>query len=313
MVIVVVLLFLRSFRAIAIPIVTIPISLIGTLFLMQIMGFSLNILTLLALVLAIGMVVDDAIVMLENIYRYIEKGMNPIQASFKGAKEISFAIVAMTITLAAVYAPITMIPGTTGKLFTEFAMTLAGCVIISGFVALTLSPMMCGRLLRAHNLELAKRRIKADGSVSFHDVLERIDARIELFLNKLDAAYGALLSRLIKTDIKIPLPKNNFLFSQKKQIKVKGSFLLVLVGTSFFLLSIFVYMSLKDEYLPREDQGMMTMRSTPLTNNANLDFVDKYVKQGEIILKNVPEIRKRLSIVNVPGESYVLNLLVPLE
>lgn len=170
LVILVVLLFLRSPQATLIPIVTIPVSIIGTFFLMQLMGFSLNTLTLLALVLAIGMVVDDAIVMLENIYRHIENGMKPIQAAFKGAKEISFAIVAMTITLAAVYAPITMIPGTTGKIFTEFAMTLAGCVLISGFVALTLSPMMCGRLLKHHDLDLAEGDISLENSFGLPDI-----------------------------------------------------------------------------------------------------------------------------------------------
>src|SRR5690606_31581818 len=113
-----------------------------------VLGFSINTLTLLALVLAIGLVVDDAIVVLENIYRHIEDGMEPVAAAFKGAKEIGFAVVAMTITLAAVYAPVAFMTGRTGKLFTEFALTLAGAVIVSGFVALTLSPMMCSKLLR---------------------------------------------------------------------------------------------------------------------------------------------------------------------
>ncbi len=313
LVILVVLLFLRSYRATLIPIVTIPVSLIGTFFLMQLMGFSLNTLTLLALVLAIGMVVDDAIVMLENIYRYIEKGMHPIQAAFKGSKEISFAIVTMTITLAAVYAPITMIPGTTGKLFTEFAMTLAGCVIISGFVALTLSPMMCGRLLKHHNLDLAKKKIRADGSLSAKELFDRIDAKIEVFLNKLDDSYGRLLTFFIKSTIKVPIPQTNLLKTKKKSFKVSGAFLTALTGVAFFTVSVFVYQSLKDEYIPREDQGQLTMRSVPLTNNANLEFVDKYVRQAEKILKGIPEMRRRLSIVTVPGESHALNLLAPWE
>lgn len=152
-VLLVILLFLWSFRAAAIPLVTIPVSLIGTFTLLYIFGFSINILTLLAIVLAIGLVVDDAIVMMENIYRYIEEGMPPMQAAIKGAKEISFAVIAMTLTLAAVYAPIALSGGTIGKLFTEFALTLAGAVIISGFVALTLSPMMCARMLQAHGGE----------------------------------------------------------------------------------------------------------------------------------------------------------------
>ena len=144
----VIFVFLRSFRASIIPLVTIPVSLIGAFALMSLAGFTINTLTLLALVLAIGLVVDDAIVVLENIYRHIENGMKPIDAAFRGAKEIGFAVVAMTLTLAAVYAPVAFTPGRTGRLFVEFALTLAGAVIVSGFVALTLSPMMCSIMLR---------------------------------------------------------------------------------------------------------------------------------------------------------------------
>ena len=146
----VVFVFLRTLRASIIPLVTIPVSLIGVFALMAVAGFTINTLTLLALVLAIGLVVDDAIVMLENIFRHIEAGMEPFQAAIKGAREVSFAVVAMTLTLAAVYAPLAFAPGRTGRLFTEFALTLAGAVIVSGFTALTLTPMMCGKLLR-HN------------------------------------------------------------------------------------------------------------------------------------------------------------------
>jgi len=146
----VIFLFLRTVRASIIPIVTIPVSLIGTFALMALAGFTVNTLTLLALVLAIGLVVDDAIVVLENIYRHIEEGEDPFSAAIKGAKEVGFAVVAMTLTLAAVYAPLAFTPGRTGRLFIEFALALAGAVIVSGFIALTLSPMMCSQLLR-HN------------------------------------------------------------------------------------------------------------------------------------------------------------------
>ena len=148
LVVLVIFLFLRNWRATLVPLVTIPIALIGALALMWAFGFSINTLTLLAFVLAIGLVVDDAIVMLENIYRYIEQGMDPIKAAFVGSKQIGFAIVAMTFTLAAVFTPIAFSPGKTGKLFTEFALTLAGAVIVSGFVALTLSATLASRLLR---------------------------------------------------------------------------------------------------------------------------------------------------------------------
>lgn len=144
----VVFVFLRTLRASVIPLVTIPVSLIGAFALMALAGFTMNTLTLLALVLAIGLVVDDAIVVLENIYRHVEEGMTPFAAAIKGAREIGFAVVAMTLTLAAVYAPLAFTPGRTGRLFVEFALTLAGAVIVSGFVALTLSPMMCSKLLR---------------------------------------------------------------------------------------------------------------------------------------------------------------------
>jgi len=148
LVLLIIFVFLRNFRATLIPLVTIPVSLIGAFALMLVFGFSINTLTLLALVLAIGLVVDDAIVVLENIYRHIEEGLPRRQAAFQGAREIGFAVVAMTITLAAVYAPVAFMTGRTGKLFVEFALTLAGAVLVSGLVALTLSPMMCSLLLR---------------------------------------------------------------------------------------------------------------------------------------------------------------------
>ncbi len=148
LVVLIILLFLRSFRATLIPLVTIPISLIGAFALMLMFGFSVNTLTLLSLVLAIGMVVDDAIVVLENIYRHIEEGMAPVAAAIRGIREIAFAVIAMTLTLVAVYAPMAFATGRIGKLFVEFALTLAGAVVVSGFVALTLTPVMCAKLLR---------------------------------------------------------------------------------------------------------------------------------------------------------------------
>jgi multidrug efflux pump len=150
LVVLVIFFFLRSVRASLIPIVTIPISLISTLGLMLALGFSINTLTLLAMVLAIGIVVDDAIVVLENMHRHIEEGMRPVAAAIAGIKQIGFAVIAMTLTLSAVYAPVAFATGRTGRLFLEFALTLAGAVLVSGFVALTLTPMMCSKLLR-HN------------------------------------------------------------------------------------------------------------------------------------------------------------------
>jgi multidrug efflux pump len=146
----VIFVFLRTVRASIIPLVTIPVSLIGAFALVGAAGFTVNTLVMLALVLAIGLVVDDAIVVLENIFRHIEEGLEPFQAAIKGIREISFAVVAMTLTLAAVFAPLAFTPGRTGRLFIEFALTLAGAVLVSGFVALTLTPMMCSKLLK-HN------------------------------------------------------------------------------------------------------------------------------------------------------------------
>ncbi len=150
-VVVVIFLFLASLRSVIIPVVTIPLSLIGVCALMMAAGFSINLLTLLAMVLAIGLVVDDAIVVVENIHRHLEEGKTPVQAALQGAREIVGPVISMTITLAAVYAPIGFLGGLTGALFREFAFTLAGSVIVSGVIALTLSPMMCSVLLRHGN------------------------------------------------------------------------------------------------------------------------------------------------------------------
>ncbi len=157
-VIVVIFLFLGNLRSTVIPMVTIPLSLVGVMIMLLALGYSINLLTLLALVLAIGLVVDDAIVVVENIHRHIDEGMRPFAAAIQGAREIALPVIAMTITLAAVYAPIGFVAGLTGALFREFAFTLAGAVIVSGVIALTLSPVMCSRLLsgRARDGRLAQ-------------------------------------------------------------------------------------------------------------------------------------------------------------
>ena len=176
----VIFLFLRNWRATLIPFVTIPVSLIGAFIFLYAMGFTINVLTLLGLVLAIGLVVDDAIVMLENIYRHIEMGEPPFEAALKGAKEIGFAVVAMTLTLAAVFAPLAFAEGNTGKLFTEFALTVAAAVLVSGFVALTLTPMMASKMLR-HETR--------------HGALFNFGERL---LNGLNAGYTRSLTRVVR-------------------------------------------------------------------------------------------------------------------
>ncbi|AXU06197.1 efflux RND transporter permease subunit [Rickettsia japonica] len=176
LVVLVTYLFLASARITLIPFVTIPVSLIGTFSVMYAFGFSINIFTLLAMILAIGLVVDDAIVMLENIFRYNEMGHKPMEAAMLASKEIGFAIIAMTITLAAVLLPVGFIEGFIGKLFIEFAWTLAFCVLFSGFVALTLTPMMSSRMVTKHNTDLPKFLVK------FNDILKFIQNKYIYYL-----------------------------------------------------------------------------------------------------------------------------------
>lgn len=174
-VVAVIFLFLGSFRSVLIPIVAIPVSLVGAAFIMLVFGFTLNLLTLLAIVLSVGLVVDDAIVVVENVERHIHEGSSPLEAARKGARELLGPIVAMTITLAAVYAPVGLQGGLTGTLFREFVFTLAGAVIVSGIVAITLSPVMSGHLLRP-----------ATGTGGFAGVVNR-------FFDRVKSSYGNVL------------------------------------------------------------------------------------------------------------------------
>ncbi|HMY82901.1 MAG TPA: efflux RND transporter permease subunit, partial [Agitococcus sp.] len=208
---------LRSLRATLIPVITIPVSLIGALIFMNILGFSINTLTLLAMVLAIGLVVDDAIVVLENIYRHIEEGKTPTQAALQGSKEIAFAVLAMTFTLAAVFAPIAFTEGRTGKLFAEFALTLAAAVIVSGFCALTLSPMMSSKLLKAHSGQ--------------ENIIYRV---IETFLLALTRGYQQLLTIVLK---------------------LRWLMVLIAVGASAYMWLVFK--GLPSELSPTEDRGVI--------------------------------------------------------
>lgn len=175
LVLIIVFAFLKSIKATLIPLVTIPISLIGSFLFLSALGFSINLMTLLAMVLAIGLVVDDAIIVLENIFSHIEQGKSVKQAAIDGSKEITFPIIAMTMTLASVYLPIAFIPGMLGQLFIEFAVALAGSVFISGLVALTLSPVMCAYVLKAGK--------------------QKGQSRIDNYLHKLNRYYQHALSR----------------------------------------------------------------------------------------------------------------------
>ena len=216
-VVVVIFLFLGSMRSVLVPIMAIPVSLIGGVFLMQVFGFTLNLLTLLAIVLSVGLVVDDAIVVVENIERHLREGRTPREAALLGARELTGPIIAMTVTLAAVYAPIGLQGGLTGALFREFALTLAGAVTISGIVALTLSPMMSAQLLRS----AAEEERGFTGWVNHH-------------FDRLRQAYGRTLSKT--------LTARPFVYA---------------IWIVVFLLAFPMYMFSPKELAPTEDQGVI--------------------------------------------------------
>lgn len=184
-VLVVITLFMGSFRSVVIPIVTIPLSMIGVIMLMSVCGFSINLMTLLAMVLAIGLVVDDAIVVVENVDRHIKEGETPFRAAIIGTREIAIPVISMTITLGAVYSPIALMGGITGSLFTEFALTLAGSVLISGIIALTLSPMMCSKMLKAEEKP------------------GKFEETVNTILNRITTAYTNTLDTVLRTRMPI--------------------------------------------------------------------------------------------------------------
>ena len=264
----VIFVFLRTLRASIIPLITIPVSLIGTFALMALFGFSINSLTLLALVLAIGLVVDDSIVVLENIYRYIEEGMEPFAASIKGVREIGFAVVAMTLTLVAVFAPLAFTPGRTGRLFAEFALALAGSVMVSGVVALSLSPMMCSKLLK-HN-----------PNPSFFD---RGMGRV---LESLTQGYGYLL-RWTLTGWRLGG------LELSRRWLVVGVMLLASYG------SYHLFINAKSELAPMEDRGViLVIINGP--DGATLDYTQKYVNMLEKIGRKYSEFDKFFAVVGNP-------------
>ena len=264
----VIFVFLRTLRASIIPLITIPVSLIGTFALMALFGFSINSLTLLALVLAIGLVVDDSIVVLENIYRYIEEGMEPFAASIKGVREIGFAVVAMTLTLVAVFAPLAFTPGRTGRLFAEFALALAGSVMVSGVVALSLSPMMCSKLLK-HNPK-----------PSF------FDKGMGQVLESLTRGYGYLL-RWTLTGWRLGG------FELSRRWLVVGVMVLAAYG------SYHLFINAKSELAPMEDRGViLVIINGP--DGATLDYTQKYVNMLEKIGRKYSEFDKFFAVVGNP-------------
>ena len=265
--------FLRSVRASLIPLVTIPVSMITSFAILYALGFSINTLTLLALVLSIGLVVDDAIVVLENISHHIEQGMEPLKAAAKGMQEISFAVVAMTLTLAAVFAPMAFSTGRTGRLFTEFALTLAGAVLVSGFVALTLSPMMCGRLLKAR-----PRQTPPDeqAHAKKKSLAEKAGDGFEAWFARLLISYEAVLHRILNRRLAIGF-----------------------VALAIIALGVLLFNVIKKELSPAEDRGfLVSVFSAP--EGSSIDYTARYALRIEEIFKQVPEADKFFVISGSP-------------
>ena len=281
----VIFVFLRTLRASIIPIVTIPVSLIGTFAMMALAGFTINTLTLLALVLAIGLVVDDAIVMLENIFRHIEEGMDPFSAGIKGAREIGFAVVTMTATLVAVYAPLAFTPGRTGRLFVEFALALAGAVVVSGFVALTLTPMMCTQLLK-HNPKP-----------------NRFDRYMEQALTAISDRYGTVLRWVVTTRYVPEVEEGNAgrpsLAQRLKGFALQARWIVIGVMLLSALAIALVFPSMKQELSPIEDRGVI-LANVNAPDGATLDYTNRYAKALEKMGEPFPEFDRIFANVGNP-------------
>ncbi|MCK3655879.1 transporter [Pasteurellaceae bacterium Macca] len=268
-VLVVIILFLGSLRAMIVPVVTIPISLIGVLFFLQMFGFSINLLTLLALILAIGLVVDDAIVVLENVERHVKEGKTPFEAAIIGTREIAIPVISMTITLGAVYSPMALMEGVTGSLFKEFALTLAGAVFISGIAALTLSPMMSSRVLKAHEEGGEGRFAKC----------------IHAMLDKMTSCYTNMLSGVMA---------------------VRG-FMLVFAVAIFASLP-FLFGSLSSEVAPTEDRGFIVGFSNG-PSNTNLEYTQEALKPFEERVRKIPEVASMMTISGFNGTNSGLSII----
>ena len=269
----VVFVFLGSVRSVLIPTIAIPLSLIGTFTMMAAFGFSINLLTLLALVLAIGLVVDDAIIVVENVNRHLEEGQKPIPAAIQAARELGGPIIAMTVVLVAVYVPIGFQRGLTGALFTEFAFTLVGAVTISAIVALTLSPMMCSRLLKPHRED--------------------------------DRGWEARLIRLIDRSFdRLRRGYARWLHGSLNYLPVTGVFAAIILGSIYFL-----YAGTKSEIAPQEDQGVIITLSTSAPN-ATIDQRLVYSRQIYDIFARHSEMDHVFQL-DVPGQSIAGIVLKP--
>ena len=275
LVVLVIYIFLGNFRATLIPAVTVPVALIGSMMVLSALGFSINLLTLLALVLAIGLVVDDAIVVLENIYRRIEQGEPALLAAYRGAKEVGFAVVATTLVLISVFIPLIFLQGNIGRLFTEFAIAISAAVAFSSITALTLSPMMCSRLLRKSSEKNSSQNSQQSSSQNKRSWLGQ----------KFDRGFSAL--------------ENNYGNSLKHSIKSPLLLVVLFVVTAAAIFSLFD--KIPSEYAPKEDRGnffisMQGAEGASYTNNVkNMAAIEK------ILMASKDKADVKRVIIRVPG------------
>lgn len=276
LVVLMIFLFLRDWRATAVPLVAIPVSLIGTFAVMSWLGFTINTLTLLALVLAVGLVVDDAIVMLENIYRRIEEGEGPIHAAVFGARQVAFAVIATTLTLAAVFLPVAFQSGQTGRLFFEFGITLAVSVLVSAFVALTLTPMLCSRVLKT----------------------KTVDGR---------ATHGWFYEKTEPFFVRL-----NSLFERTLRGALRARYLVLLVTLLFTGGGIALYFQLQRELTPLEDRGIF-MANLIAPIGATPEYLRVYSYDMEQMILQLPEIDRTFHRTGDGGRAFVFATLKPWE
>lgn len=278
LVVAIIFVFLRNFRSTVIPAVSIPISLIGVMAVILAMGFTVNLMTLLGLIIAVGIVVDDSIIVLENIYRYIEAGMEPHEAAKRGANEITGAVIATTLVLVAIFLPIAFLKGVTGRLLSEFAFSIAFATIISSFVALTMVPMLCSKFL---SKELAMRTNPLLGL-------------LEALFDFVDRLYASFITFIVKLRV-VLVP-------------------LVLAACGFLM--VFFYENTPKDFIPNEDRGsFFTIVETP--RGSTLDYIDRQIRKAENMSMEIPEVDTCISVaafgLDAPGQvtqGILINKLV---
>jgi multidrug efflux pump len=316
----VVFFFLRSARITLIPLVTIPISLVGAFAVMSLLGFTINTLTLLSLVMAVGLVVDDAIVVLENIQRHIEEGVKPFQAAIQGSREIVFAVIAMSITLAAVYAPIAFIGGNTGKLFTEFALTLAGTVLISGWIALTLTPMMCARIMRGHEETQASEswftRLQADRQRFRMVVTGAVIAAVLICFFMFGWLAAILLPALLALSWWMSADQDGLRIGYRNLLDAILDMrrFIVVVALVVGGIGVGLYMFMPQELAPSEDRSFF-MGIAMAPEGSSVAYLDQYTREMENIYHSMPDALHYFMVAGFPNVNQAISfvLLKPWE